>query len=575
MNLLEFLDIAALETHLDQKSHKGNNIFFETFERFYLKEKEIEVCSKCGTILDNASFKYINYDELFCINCIKNLRYIKQDFSNIAENSEKCSMHNNSELTYYCLDCKIKFCFFCFINGEYKGNHNKEHKVINLLNLIPSKYEIDNLINNIKEKNQFYEDIIDSINRWQRIMITKSNQLKQKLREEISILKKLILNYNQYFMNYTYLSLFKIVNKYITNNKNNELLNKFKNCFKFEEQTKILFELCNINKRINNKIIGKSIKNERFSSINGGIIDKINNNIYFKSNTKLLFLIKYNQQKKLRYKLSLCPTFKEKIYSVSISPKSQQIYACLMDKTIAKIFNYNLENQEITINEKDIRYETDKSTHFNKCINISNNYYATSDNIYIIIWEELKSGNFSIFEKFEIGNKTSDLLYINDINENYFISSQPNNKSITVFDIENLKEEKIITNIDSIDCCRCLLAYKNYIFINCIKGIALFFIKTKEIVQYIENYRELSSEKEIFLDINDNICILNKKRNYENNKEEFSVSILKYNLIYDSLEPFEESNEIIINGNFIKIISLSYEYLLLCQDHMYSIKEKT
>lgn len=111
---IKFNDNYTLDFICDKnKSHKGNNIFYETFERFYLKEKEIEVCSKCGTILDNASFKYINYDELFCINCIKSIKYIKQDFSNIAENSEKCSMHNNRELTYYCLDCKIKF-FFLF-----------------------------------------------------------------------------------------------------------------------------------------------------------------------------------------------------------------------------------------------------------------------------------------------------------------------------------------------------------------------------------------------------------------------------------------------------------------------------
>ena len=57
----------------------------------------------------------------------------------------------------------------------------------------------------------------------------KAKSIKAKLREENNLLKKIILNYNQYFMDYTYLSLFKIVNKCIINNKNNELLNKFKN----------------------------------------------------------------------------------------------------------------------------------------------------------------------------------------------------------------------------------------------------------------------------------------------------------------------------------------------------------
>ena len=117
------------------------------------------------------------------------------------------------------------------------------------------------------------------------------------------------------------------------------------------------------------------------------------------------------------------------------------------------------------------------------------------------------------------------------------------------------------------------IIYNEYIIINCVKGIALFYIKTKEIYQYIQNYQNLSPEKEIFLDINNNICVLNKRIN-QNVEGISSFSIIKYNLIYGALEPFEETQEIIMEEEeVIKIISLTHEYLLLCQNNIYSLKE--
>ena len=45
-------------------------------------------------------------------------------------------------------------------------------------------------------------------------------------------------------------------------------------------------------------------------------------------------------------------------------------------------------------------------------------------------------------------------------------------------------------------------------------------------------------------------------------------------MIYGALEPFEETQEIIMEEEeVIKIISLTHEYLLLCQNNIYSLKE--
>ena len=117
----------------------------------------------------------------------------------------------------------------------------------------------------------------------------------------------------------------------------------------------------------------------------------------------------------------------------------------------------------------------------------------------------------------------------------------------------------------------CLLKYREYIIVNCINGIALFSIKSKEISQYIENYKDISAYKKIFLDNKDNICILNK--NAINNKQ-YIIAILKLKMNDGLLGPFEKYQEIKINENVFDIISLIKEDLILCEKNVYSLKEE-
>ena len=52
---------------LKNKNHKYNNLLFETFERFYLKEKFIQKCSNCNNILENKDiYKCLECDKLYC-----------------------------------------------------------------------------------------------------------------------------------------------------------------------------------------------------------------------------------------------------------------------------------------------------------------------------------------------------------------------------------------------------------------------------------------------------------------------------------------------------------------------------
>ena len=566
---IKYDDNFSIEYECDSNSfHKRKNIYFKTFERFYLKGKENEICSKCLSKLDNVSYNCSNCYKLYCTLCFINDEHIKKDINNLKISSKKCSFHNYN-LTQYCNKCKQNFCFYCLINNENNiiKNHYKEHNFIDLKTLIPSKKDIINIINKIKKKSKFYEEIILLINQWERILISKSNQLKQNLRDEISLLEKIFTNYNQFFLNYSYLSLFKNFDNF--KSKNNDLLKKFYKSFKIEEQTKILFEIFNINKRKETNIASKSIKLQNYYPINNGIIEKINNNFYFEYDNKKIYLIKYEEKDdNLYYRDDLCPEFDKKINSVYISPKKNQIFACLLNEKKVKIFDYNLKTQILKINENEIIDESKSGLYFNKCIDIGNEYLVTADNIFINVWIENKNENFSNLRRFNIDNKTSDIL---QANKDYFITIQPNNKTLTIFDIKNLKQEKIITNIDSIDSNKSLLLFNDYIIINCIKGISLFYIKTQEITQNIENYNRINQNKEIFLDNSDNISVLNIETNNRLN----IISLLKLKMNEGFFEPLVKYEEKDIDEKIIKIISLRKEYLILCEKNLYSLRDES
>ena len=401
-------------------SHKRKNIYFKVFERFYLKKEEIKKCSKCLYNLDNFPFICQICNNFYCFSCSFHDAHIKKDINNLKPDSKICFLHN-SNLTLYCKDCKQYFCFYCYKNKE------NSHNFVNLHELMLSKYESNKINYEIYQKFKFYAKIIDSINQWESYILYESNQLKQYLRNEISLLEKLFLNYNQFFLNYSYLSLFKNFDDF--KSKYHEKLIEFDKCFKIEEQTKILFEIFDMNKKKEANIIQKKWNFRNFSSIKDGIIEKINNDYYFLSDNKRIYLIKDEKEED---KIIAFTEFDKKIYSVSISPKKNRIYACLENERIVQIFNYNLTTQELNINNNEIKDRNYLPLNFNKCIDVGHDYLATADYLYINIWTE-KNGNFSKLKKFLIFNKTSDLLKADN---DYFISLQPNNKTITIFDIK-------------------------------------------------------------------------------------------------------------------------------------------
>ena len=216
---IKFRDDFSIDYECDKnKNHKVKLIFFKTFERFYLKKKEIKKCINCFSILEYDTFyKCKICDKLYCSICFTKDEHIKKDIKKLEIVTKKCLIHKR-ELNQYCEDCNKNLCVYCLKNNE-NNNHKESHIVHNLTELMPTKELIINLKNKIEEKSKFYEKIINSINKWETTLITKTNQIKQNLKDEITLLSKIINKFNQYFLNYTYYSTFFTIDDYIKKSK--------------------------------------------------------------------------------------------------------------------------------------------------------------------------------------------------------------------------------------------------------------------------------------------------------------------------------------------------------------------
>ena len=220
---------------------------------------------------------------------------------------------------------------------------------------------------------------------------------------------------------------------------------------------------------------------------------EIVNNIYYFFKIKKSIDI-YNRDTNEYQLLTGLNNFKKKIYSISLSLDKKIIYACLYDKKTVKFFYFN--EKKFSIQNKEIIFNEYLNSHFNKCIQLRDKYLATADDYYIIIWKDNSKEQLKIERQITIATKTSDLLLVNN---EYFISSQPNDKTIIIININTFNISKIISNIDCMDSQNTLFSLHNFIIINCVKGIQLLFKETKEITHNIQIFGNELKNKEIYV----------------------------------------------------------------------------
>jgi len=250
-------------------------------------------------------------------------------------------------------------------------------------------------------------------------------------------------------------------------------------------------------------------------------------------NDKYLFCYSYNSDKVkiisidefcIRELDKTSINFNQRIFSASLSLQKNRIYATLTNSRKVVIFNFDLENELMEKIEVEIT-DNEDGGRFNKCIEISDEYIATADTISIIIWKKFNK-EYSNIKRIYLIEKTYDLLLINN---EYFVSTQASQNALTFIDIQNLTKDKVIEGIDCVNDNNCLFLFKNYIIVNCNKGIALISIEEKEIIQYIQNFDIEPRYKSLSIYNKDNNYILyilsGLDTNY--NKHKFNIRIIK------------------------------------------------
>jgi len=218
------------------KEHSFSNLFFEIFEKFYLKENYIEYCFKCHLNLETKNkYECRKCGKIYCSKCFISEEHIKKDLKNLKLITNKCPKDENI-LVYFCSKCSEKVCSIC-IRQEDENNPHVYHDIIDILGSMPSNNQLEELKEKILKKSDAFDSLIKSLEEWQNELNNRLERIKRNLKNEIKILKKLFWNFNINYMDYTYFSNF---NKVFDNLEiyNNEYLKQFMKTCDFIKKTK-------------------------------------------------------------------------------------------------------------------------------------------------------------------------------------------------------------------------------------------------------------------------------------------------------------------------------------------------
>ena len=385
---------------------------------------------------------------------------------------------------------------------------HKNHKIICFRSSMPSDKEIESLKIRIKEKSNFYEKLIKKIDEWNRKITQKIKELKQNLRDEISLLEKIIFNFNNNFRDYTYFENFKYINNNINSTTNNEYLLEFYNSLSFEKQTEIIMTVFkymgkNVNLKKNKNVFLNIIQ----CNANYKFIEKIddNNIIGYNENNKTIYFLNFDEnENKID---SIYELFIGDIFSISKSTLENKILICLSNKKEIKIIDYDFEknsfnSSEIKSNEKFNNIYFNFNCYF-KCIQLSSGLFAASNNN-ITIWS-IKENIWSQIKNINVNSNIYDMILID---KETFMCSSSNQNLIKVND--------------------------KFILIKCFKGIGIFDIKTKEIIQYTEEYFS-PSYTIIGLDSCNRIYISHISNDQNNINNNNNLIFYNQNIVYNNI----------------------------------------
>ena len=453
-----------------EKNHNHKyKLYFDTFDKFYLKEKIIKRCSYCfNKIVNKIFYKCDQCHQLYCSNCFIYDKHIKENLNNLKIIKTVCPKDDH-EFTEYCIDCGKKLCAYCLklnIDKEHKG-----HKIMNISQHIPSNEHIKDIKQKISKKLSDYENLIKSLSEWQSELNKKLEQLKNNLLSEIKILNKLFSNYNCDYNEFAYYeNLFRILND--LDDHQNLFLRRFMETPLFEEKTFNIFKILTINKDKPHIIDAETKKTHESKII---ILENISDEIMLICDKESIGLAKLDENGNIFFDKKNHIKF-AKVSAFFISPDKTKIYAIPYRQNVINIFNYNKERNTLELSDEIIQ---SPSKFIKKFEQIDENSWLLMDenNIYLLLKD---------INKYSNNNKLyfGDTLYDScKINNKYIITSQK--QQVTFIKLENFVKEKFITNVDLVTEINSLILVKDFVLVNCLNGIEIISIKNKEMIQFI------------------------------------------------------------------------------------------
>ena len=141
-----------------EKNKEHGNLFLDTFEKLYLEERIIQKCCKCSNILEREDkYKCLECNNYYCSSCFLSDKHILTDSKKLKIETNKCPK-DKSEIIYYCSNCSENICFYCYKNNE--DNPHKEHKIVNILEKMPTNNEINSLKDKVLKKSDAFDSLI-------------------------------------------------------------------------------------------------------------------------------------------------------------------------------------------------------------------------------------------------------------------------------------------------------------------------------------------------------------------------------------------------------------------------------
>ena len=266
---------------------------------------------------------------------------------------------------------------------------------------MPSLNKINSLKEKILTKEKAYEELFKSLDEWQAELHKKIEKIKQNLKCEIKILKKIFFNYNQEYMDYNYYSYFHDFDKDMKY-YNYSYLTKFMERKNFEAKTENIFDLlCSVNKRP--KKVTACLKEMYYRCGDNGFLENLDNK----------FMLLYSEEQKC-FKIISTDNFDEishinfedNILSLRYYPETKKIYISLYNKKAIRFIDYDSEKNSLNLRKELIEIDNVEDS-FNYFFPLNGNNIITIDDHKIYLWskDDSNKNNFIILKEKDLFNK--------------------------------------------------------------------------------------------------------------------------------------------------------------------------